>query len=108
MRFLDWNSPDEMIRRAELYLHDGFPVKLPYASSKEIFTDVRRLRNHIAHRSKESMEEYKKVLKKHFGVVPLSPPEPGDFLLERDPQNHSKYKLQVYFEFFRQIAQNLT
>ncbi len=108
MRFLDWNSPDEMIRRSELYLANGFPIKLPYSADKETFTDLRRLRNHIAHRSKESLEDYKKVLKKHYRTIPLALPEPGAFLLERDRRLPGKYKLQVYFEFFKRVAHDLT
>jgi hypothetical protein len=108
MRFLDWNSPDEMIRRAELYLEQGFPIKLPYSVSREMFTNFRRLRNHIAHRSKESLEDYKKVLKQHYTVVPLSIPEPGEFLLEIDRNDPSRYKLQVFFNFLKQIASDLT
>ena len=27
--FLDWAGPDDVIKRADLYLNDGFPVKLP-------------------------------------------------------------------------------
>ena len=108
MRFLDWTSPDEMIKRAELYLFDGFPVKNPYTLNKTTLTDLKRLRNHIAHNSKESLDGYKIVLRRHYGTNPLILLPPGEFLLKTDTADPTKYKLIVYLEFLKQIASDLT
>jgi hypothetical protein len=108
MPFLDWVSPDNVIERAELYLERGFPVRLPYTAGRETFLDMKKIRNHIAHNSKESLREYKKVLRKHYTIVPLVIPTPGQFLLETDRRHPNKYKLQVYLEFLQQISVDLT
>jgi len=103
LRFLDWGNPDIVIERAETYLKDGYPIKLPLSSNREALQDFRKIRNHIAHDSKESLEGYKSVLRKHYGTVPLSVPCPAEFLLRNDRADPSKYKLQVYFELLKDM-----
>ena len=65
MSFLDWTSPAAVIERAETYLKDGFPIKLPYETNIQTLRDFKHIRNHIAHNSKESLEDFKKVVKRH-------------------------------------------
>jgi hypothetical protein len=108
MQVLDWNNPDQIIERAELYLDQGFPVKLPYTVNRGILQDMRTIRNHIAHNSAKSLRSYKNVLLKHYGVVPLIIPQPGEFLLQPDSANPGKYKLLIYLEFLKQISTDLT
>ncbi len=108
MRFLDWTSPDGMIERAELYLKDGFPVKLPYTSFRVVLGDYKKVRNHIAHNSKESLDAYKNVLKKHYGTVPLVIPRPGEYLLFTDRSDPAKYYLLSFFSALRTIATAIT
>lgn len=108
MPFLDWNSPDTVIQRAELYLEDGFPIKLAFTSHLNELRDFKRIRNHIAHSSKESLDGYKKTLKNYFGVVPLNIPSPGEFLLVTEAKKPSKYKLLTFFELMRKISVDIT
>jgi hypothetical protein len=107
MPFLDWTSPDVVIGRAETYLKNGFPIKLPYQTNLQPLRDFKHIRNHIAHNSKESLEDFKKVVKRHYGTMPLVIPSPGEFLLVTDRANPKKYKLLVFFELMRKIAQQL-
>lgn len=104
MPHVDWSNPNIIINRAEIYLERGFPIKAVFTSNREAFLDLKRIRNHIAHRSKESLEQYKKVLIKHYSTIPLSIPSPGEFLLVIDKNDPTKYKLQLYFLFLNQIA----
>ena len=97
MPFLDWSSADNVIARSELYLKDGFPIKLPYTSNLENLRDFRKIRNHIAHNSSKSMDDYKKVIKKHYGVIPLKIPTPGEFLLQSTRGRPGKYMLLIFF-----------
>lgn len=107
MRFLDWTQPDKVIQRAELYLDNGFPVKLPYTTNLEVLRDFKRIRNHIAHDSKPSLEEYRKVLRKHYRTIPLTLPSPGEFLLV--PERHStRYKLLTFFDLMKKVSNDLT
>ena len=108
MRFLDWTNPDIVIKRAELYLRDGFPIKLPYTVYRETLSDFRRIRNHIAHDSKESLAGYQTVLRRHYGTIPLKVPPPGEFLLVMDKKDPTKYKLLVFFDLMRTLSVDLT
>lgn len=108
MQFLDWSNPDVIIQRSELYLKDGVPVKIHYVTHRETLRDIKHIRNHIAHNSEESLELYKKVIKKYYTILPLEIPRPGKFLLEPDRKTPSKKKLLVYLEFLKQISSDLT
>jgi hypothetical protein len=108
MHFLDWTSPETIIARAETYLEDGFPIKLPYTTKKSILTDLKRLRNQIAHNSHESFVDYKKVLTGYFGTLPLSIPSPGEFLLLSSRPAPKKYNLLFYLDFMKEVAGQLT
>ena len=101
---LDWNDPDNVIRRAELFLRDGFPMKQPYSGSKQLFNEMRRVRNHIAHRSSASYDKYLAVLRAHYGTVPMSVPEPGEFLLFRSVADGGGYRLVTYLQFFKDVG----
>lgn len=80
--FLDWNTAETLIKRSETYLASGFPVKLVISSYKTKLEDLKKIRNHIAHNSKESLDSFKKVLNKHYSTTPLNIPSPGKFLQE--------------------------
>ena len=107
MPFLDWVSPDTIIARADLYLKDGFPVKLPYTTKLNSLSDFKRIRNHIAHQSPQSVQAYKKVLRKHYAVVPVTVPSPGEFLLITDRSDPSKYILLTFFQLMRNLSNDL-
>jgi hypothetical protein len=107
MTFLDWASPDIVIARAETYLKNGFPIKQPYETNIIYLRDFKHIRNHIAHNSKESLEGFKKVVKRHYGTMPLVIPSPGEFLLVLDRSNPSKYKLLVFFDLIKKIANQI-
>ena len=107
MPFLDWTSPDKVIERAETYLKNGFPIKLPYETNVQSLRDFKHIRNHIAHNSRESLEDFRKVVKRHYGTMPLVTPSPGEFLLLPDRVNPTKYKLLVFFDLIKKIASQL-
>lgn len=104
MPFLDWGSPDEVIKRAELYLDQGFPIKAPYTSRVAILRDYKYIRNHIAHCSTESLANYRKVLGRYFGAPPLALPEPGEFLLKPDKTIKKRYLLQGFLDTLENLA----
>lgn len=108
MQFLDWTSPDSVIERARLYLKDGFPIATPYTTYLQPLRDFKKIRNHIAHDSKKSLMDYQGVLRRHYRVVPLTIPSPGEFLLVPDRSNPTKYKLLVFFDLMRALSNDLT
>jgi hypothetical protein len=107
MSIIDWNNPETIIKRSELFLKDGFPIKTPYTTNKTKLNDYRRLRNHIAHNSTKSLEEYKKVLRGYFGVNPLNIPNVGEYLLLTSKVNSYNYNLLDFFELLKNMADNL-
>lgn len=107
MPFLDWTSPDTVISRAETYLHNGVPVKLPLSAHRVVLQDMKKVRNHIAHNSKESLKEYKKVLQKHYRTLPLSIPKPGEYLLLMVPATPTEHYLLNYLNKLKTISIDL-
>lgn len=85
--FLEWNKPEQVIERAETYLDNGGPIKPVIASKKSVLTDIRRIRNHIAHNSRTSSQEYKKVVQNYLQTLPLTIPTPGEFLQRAKPKS---------------------
>jgi len=107
LQFLDWNSPDSIIDRAEIYLEDGYPIKLPFTTHLNKLREYKKIRNHIAHNSTTSFKDYIKVLTNHYPTLPLRIPKPGEFLLETEPVDITKYKLQYYFDLVINIAKDI-
>ena len=109
MEFLDWTSPDTVISRAELYLHNGHPIKLPYSSYRQQLKDFKKIRNHIAHNSLESESHFEKVVRTYFhGVRPLVMPSPGAYLMFTSRQVNTNYILLDFFNLMKQISSDLT
>lgn len=108
MQFLEWNSPDIVIQRAELYLKDGFPLKDPYSSNKVVLDEMRLIRNHIAHNSPKSSTGYNRVVReRNAGVTPITIPAPGTFLLQQNSRRDSRYNLLVYLTFLKSFSGSL-
>lgn len=107
MTFLDWSSPETVLERAELYLKGGFPIKQALISHRELLIDAKRIRNHIAHLSKESRAAYHKTLKRHYSVIPLNAPRPGEFLLLPSRTAPDQYYLLYYFAMLETVAKQM-
>jgi len=108
MRVLDWTAPDELVRRSELYLKDGYPVKNVLTANRAVLLDMKRIRNHIAHNSRESASQYLKVLRAVLATLPIKPPSVGEFLLMQDRHNRPDYYLLTYLGHLSRIGQLLT
>ncbi|MFI5294628.1 MAG: hypothetical protein ACHQ0Y_06325 [Thermodesulfovibrionales bacterium] len=106
MPFLDWSSPDNLVGRAETYLEAGYPIKDVITANIEALRDLKRMRNHIAHMSKESHAEYLKTVRRHYGTNPLKVPRPGEFLLLR-PTGSTSYYLSDYLKIIDKVATQL-
>jgi hypothetical protein len=108
MPFLDWTSPDTVIERAELYLDNGYPIKLPYTTNLQPLREFKKLRNHIAHNSAESQIEYEKVVRMYYGVAPLKIPNTGQYLMLSSKRNPANYNLLDFFDLMKSISLQLT
>lgn len=108
MSFLDWNSPDTIIERAETYLENGYPIKLPYTTNLHSLRNFKKLRNHIAHDSVESEDKYINLVRSYYGYIPLSIPKPGAYLMLTSPTTPSNNLLLDFFDLVKQISVDLT
>lgn len=107
MPFLDWNTPNKVIERSELYLKDGYPIKTPYTVYRTELFQYKRLRNHIAHNSAESLKSYMKVLRSYFGTNPLNTPNVGEYLVLTSKQDGTKYHLLEFFDLIEEMANRI-
>jgi len=108
MPFLEWNTPDKVIARAELYLRDGEPLKSVLTQNRTVLADMRWVRNRIAHGSEEAQTKYENVVRKALRLMPLKIPAPGEFLMATDPQVAGQYFLIKYLKAIRKVAGDLT
>lgn len=109
MPFLDWTSPETIIQRAELYLLNGYPIKLPYTTNLQQLREFKRLRNHIAHNSIESETQYEKLVSTYYnGIKPLVIPTPGRYLMLPSKRIATNYLLLDFFDLMKTISVDLT
>ncbi|MDG4895044.1 hypothetical protein P9272_15860 [Mesorhizobium sp. WSM4976] len=104
MPFLEWNSPDTIVRRCEVYLHDGDPIKRSITAYSARLQRMKAIRNAIAHRSAEAAQRYNNVVRAELRAAPLQPLSPGEFLLSTDPATPASYFLLSYLGIFRSVA----
>lgn len=106
--YLDWAHPDKLISRAELFLLNGHPFKIIISTHRATLLSYKRIRNHIAHDSIESLSEYKKILVSYYGTLPLNIPSVGKYLLEPSKTIPAVTLLDDFFSIIRTIATNLS
>lgn len=104
MPFLDWNSPDSLIRRCEIYLKDGDPIKHSITAHSDRLRRMKTVRNAIAHRTQEATQKYNNAVRSELRVAPLRPLPPGEFLLSSDPTAPPSYFLISYLNVLRSVA----
>ncbi len=107
MNFLDWNSPDQIIERSELYLKDGFPIKHPFTTNLTRMRDYKKIRNHIAHNSLESFRGFKVVVRRYYGVDPIPFPDVGSYLQLTSRADPTKYHLLEAIDSLESMAISL-
>lgn len=107
MQYLDWNTPNTIIERSELYLKNGYPIKTPYTANRTVLLKYKRLRNHIAHNSVESLNGYKKVLRSYYGTNPLKILSVGEYLILTSKQDLTKYHLLEFFDLIEDMADRI-
>lgn len=104
MTFLEWNSPETIIQRCDIYLRDGSPIKIALTSNLTRLGYMRRIRNAIVHRSREASDRYAIVVRDELRAMPLNIPNPGEFLLSTDPRARSTYFLISYLGVLKNVA----
>ena len=106
--YLDWNTPERVIERAELFLKEGEPVKRIFQSNADVLRRMKRIRNHIAHNSDESNSDFRKVVRHELGALPVRFPSAGEFLDMRTPRLAQSSFLRHYISEIGRIAFQLS
>lgn len=82
-RFLDWGDPSATQRLANLVFENGFPINEVISPIHSTLIDLRRVRNFIAHDSKEAHVGFAKVIEQYVAVGAQKPNSAGELLLSR-------------------------
>lgn len=79
-QYPDWSDPNKVRARSNVFLNEDHPLGLAIGGKTAEIKWMQKIRNHIAHNSKESIIQFQKVIK-GIMIVPVSPtPSPGEFL----------------------------
>lgn len=104
MPFLEWNDPEKLIRRCEIYLGRDDPIKISISTSRTRLANMKKVRNAIAHSSPEAEKSYASAVRAELRIAPLQRLQPGEFLLLTDPNSSSEHFLLVYMNHLLEIA----
>ncbi|WP_122710537.1 hypothetical protein [Pseudomonas viridiflava] len=78
--FLDWTSPQVVIKRADTYIIGGDPIRTAIAGSQSHLQQAKKIRNHIAHNSTESAKDFNSIIVHFLLTAPLAAISAGEFL----------------------------
>lgn len=78
--FLDWTSPQVVIKRADTYIIGGDPIRTAIAGSQSHLQQAKKIRNHIAHNSTESAKDFNPIIVHFLLTAPLVAISAGEFL----------------------------
>lgn len=97
-RYIDWTAGNVVIDRAKLYFKDGEPFNSALGSCLNELTEMKKIRNRIAHSSKEVRESYQQLVRQKLGHHPMSPRGmiPGRFLMCKFPPTNPNTLLETY------------
>ncbi|RYG13927.1 MAG: hypothetical protein EON92_03900 [Burkholderiales bacterium] len=102
--FLDWFGPESVVDRSELYLATSSHLRTAFTASSSSLKEIKHVRNHVAHNSSESAAAFSRVLISYHGVLPLSTPSVGEYLLLQSRTVVGTYVLRQYLGTLRNVA----
>ncbi len=102
--YLDWTSPDNIISRAETCFRAHSVITTPIKRCIQDLRDMKKIRNHIAHGSKETGRIFKDLSRRRLGKVVL---RPGNYLNHNSPDgtnNYNVYYLRILLSLTNEMA----
>lgn len=87
--FLDWGNPTRTRNLANLIFLDGFPINDVLLTKSSIITDLQRIRNFIAHDSREAAVSFTKVARSYLKTGDPVPASAGALLLYRKRESET-------------------
>ena len=107
-RFVEWHSPDVIIARSELYFNNGGLIKQVVSSNRGVLFEMKRVRDRIAHSSREAETQFQNVLQARLLTLTTRIPPPGEFLQTSVRNQPGLYHLKLYCLETRQISDSLS
>ena len=89
--YLDWTSPDNILVRAKTCFKKDTVITTPIKRNLSALRDMRKIRNHVAHGSKESLRLFKDLSRRRLGIIVA---RPGDYLNKQSPRQNK------YIQYF--------
>src|SRR5271165_4142210 len=83
-KFLSWAKPQEIRVTAENYIENGWPISDMMNAKAQDLADCERIRNRIAHNSREALIRFNTVQRNLLNTERLFPISPGQFLRIRN------------------------
>jgi hypothetical protein len=105
-KWIEWGDPNTLIKISENVFRDGFPIKKAVTGHLSMLTDIRKVRNYIAHASSEAERKYSNVVTGARKTAPLIMPTCGQFLRMRGKEKMNIY-LERYLECLAQVASEI-
>jgi hypothetical protein len=105
--YMDWTSPDIVIKRAEILFRNHHIVTAPITSSMQDLRDAKKVRNYIAHGGTEAKRLFDAVAQRRLGRRAKGA---GDFLVsspigQANGPHHAVYYLDLFKSLVNAISQ---
>lgn len=95
--FIDWDKPQNVIKRAEVIFKNGSKLSQFFKSNNEKLLEARKIRNFIAHQSAESERSFGTVYQRYFGTFPSGRMSPGKLLKQNLPNSKNPISFTNYY-----------
>jgi len=105
-RFIEWGKVEEIKKLSNLIFEKGYPVSDFLVPNSQIMSDLHKIRNYIAHDSKEARSKFVGVAKSYIRVEDEVPEQAGVLLLYRKRPSDSNFLTKIFGkvrQFSRQI-----
>lgn len=102
--YIDWTSPDSVVSRAEILFRNSKIITDPIKSSMQDLRDAKRVRNHIAHESQETLRLFDDLTMKRLGKKFKTA---GNYLLSKPSGNNDHYAI-FYINKFKQLVTEIS
>lgn len=66
--YVDWSTPEKVLKLANLYFKDGEPFRTPLASAYSHINDMKKVRNSTAHTSRTTQDALNAVFTRWTGI----------------------------------------
>ena len=106
-RFLDWGNSATTRALANLIFKDGFPVSDILLTKQSVLVDLQRIRNFVAHDSREAQVNFLKASTNYLRTGDPEPTTAGELLLYRRRQS-DKMTLQIIFDHIVELSRMVT